>query len=188
LALIPPFGGPVGAVPRIVLDLHMAGAGLVALALVAVGFAMAARWRQASRQSALQERLLRLQETTTLLDEAIARCIEIEDRYTHPELRGADHQSTFLTLRRELAERIGRARALIEAYGDLREPRLAGEAVAIAERPVFVSTPEDTEVERSLPELRRLCAKMRNDQVETMARLRRQLDRRVWRKVLARRA
>jgi hypothetical protein len=184
VAFIPPFDGALGALPRVIIDPAIAGPALLALAVLVLGFGFALHARQAERERARQERYTRLGECVAVLDEAIARCIEIEDRYTHPELRGAEHQSTFLTLRRELAQSISRARALVEVYGDLREPRIAGDAVAIAERPVFVASPDDTEVERSLPELRRLCVRMRYDQLDLMVRLRRRLDRKVWRRVL----
>ena len=188
MAFIPPFRAPEGVLDRVAgLDPQAADLALVALVGLSLGAIAAAHHQRWSRHKALILRLDRLQRCAALLDEAAVRCIEIEDRYTHPELRGVEHQSALLTLRRDLARCLGEARSLIEAYGDLHEPRLAAEALAIAERPVFVANPDAADVERSLPELRRLCARLRNDQLETITRLRRQLDRRAWRKVMGRR-
>ncbi len=188
MALIPSFAPPAAVAEGLSrIDPTALGLWLVALAVLIVGLVAAILQSQAARRQTRTLRLERLETCSALLDEAIARCIEIEDRYTHPELRGADDQSVLLTLRRELAVHVSKARALIEAYGDLREPRLAAEAIVVAERPIFVASPTDAEVERSLPELRRLCARLRNDQLETMARLRRGLPRRTWGKVLAKR-
>lgn len=160
--------------------------GLIAMALIGVGLALSRRARRETVQTALLQRLLRLEAALAALDRGVALCVEIEDRYSHPNLRGETEQGVLLSLRRELAVAVGEARSAIEAFGELRDPRAAVEAFAIAERPVFVNELSDEDLDRSLKELRRACVRMRLDQVEVVEDLRSRLDRRAWRPALRR--
>jgi hypothetical protein len=151
------------------------------LVLALLGMAIGGRLRRNALQQTVRTRLEAVERALSHLDQGVAVTYEIDDRYGRGAAATDAEQAALLDLRKDLCAHMAHARAAIDAFGDLRDLRLSGEAFYSATRPVYVNPPMSGDNERSLDQLRGMCTRMRGDLVELVAHLRSRLDQAAWR-------